>query len=220
MLIEQNALTSAQTAITMKTIRFKLLGMLATIIVIAGVVAAAERGLPKNPLIKEPNTWKLDEDRAISMSMYLEENRDKLIRVTEKPHKVPNLAFVCSVVPPGRLFTPHDDFWIHVFVTSEATNMIQTGQGVYPEGTIILKQKFLDAEAKQTEFYTGMRKREKDYNPEYGDWEFFTLDPAGTKVTARGRIDSCMDCHANWKETDFVSRKYLRNPPAKPERAE
>lgn len=23
-------------------------------------------------------------------------------------------------------------------------------------------------------------------------------------------------CHANWKETDFVSRKYLRPPPAAP----
>jgi hypothetical protein len=123
---------------------------------------------------------------------------------------------VCSVVPPGRLFTPHDEFWIHVFINPEAADIIKSGKGVYPEGTIILKQKFLDAEAKQTEFYTGMRKREKDYNPRYGDWEFFTLDQAGTKVTARGKIDSCMDCHANWKETDFVSRKYLRRPPAAP----
>lgn len=29
-------------------------------------------------------------------------------------------------------------------------------------------------------------------------------------------IDSCMDCHANWKDTDFVSRKYLRPPPVAP----
>jgi hypothetical protein len=75
----------------------------------------------------------------------------------------------------------------------------------------------LDSEAKQTEFYTGMRKREKGYNPTYGDWEFFTLDKTGTKVNAGGKIDSCMDCHANRKETDLVSRKYLKdaNPKAK-----
>jgi hypothetical protein len=71
----------------MKTSHLRLLTRLAAILLIAGVVVAAERGLPKNPLIKEPHTWKLAEDRAISM--YLEENRDKLIRVTEKPHKVP-----------------------------------------------------------------------------------------------------------------------------------
>ncbi|HSH16054.1 MAG TPA: cytochrome P460 family protein [Verrucomicrobiae bacterium] len=111
---------------------------------------------------------------------------------------------------------PHDDFWIHVFINPEAADIIKSGKGIYPEGTIILKQKFLDAGAKQTEFYTGMRKREKYYNPDYGDWEFFTLDSTATKVTARGKIDSCMDCHANWKETDFVSRKYLRPTPAAP----
>lgn len=198
----------------MKTIRFKLLGTLATIIVIAGVVAAAERGLPKNPLIKEPNTWPVSEDKAIGM--YLAQNRDKMVRVTEKPSYVTD--WTMSMCAPG-FELPHQlhaHFWIHVFINPEAAEIIKSGKGVYPEGTIILKQKFLDAGAKQTEFYTGMRKREKYYNPDYGDWEFFTLDSTATKVTARGKIDSCMDCHANWKETDFVSRKYLRSTPAAP----
>lgn len=147
----------------------------------------------------------------------------ELIRVTEKPHRVPNLNTICRQLTPDEislLTTPHVDFWIHVFVTPEATNIIRSSKGVYPEGTIILKQKFLDAEAKQTEFFTGMRKRETGYNPDCGDWEFFTLDKTGTKVTARGKIDSCMDCHANFKETDFVSRKYLKPPAAQPAPAE
>ncbi len=141
----------------------------------------------------------------------------ELIRVTEKPHQVPNLGSLCSPPPAGSLFTPHDEFWIHVFVTPEAAEVIKSGKGVYPEGTIILKQKFLDEAATQTEFFTGMRKREKGYNPAYGDWEFFTLDKTGTKVTARGKIDSCMDCHANFKATDFVSRKYLKQPATRTE---
>ena len=84
-----------------------------------------------------------------------------------------------------------------------------SGKGKYPKGTIILKQKFTDEAAKNTEFYTGMRKRQAGYNPEAGDWEFFTLNRSGHTVTARGKIESCMDCHTKYKATDFVSRRYL-----------
>ena len=200
----------------MSTTHFRLLTRLAAILVVAGAVIAAagqaaEKRLPELPLtsqLADAPLQRIDEDRRVTA--LLRDRKVALIRVTEKLHEVPNLGSLCSPPPVGSLFTPHDDFWIHVFVTPDATNIIMSGQGVYPEGTIILKQKFLDAEAKQTEFYTGMRKREKGYNPACGDWEFFTLDKSGTKVTARGKIDSCMDCHANFKQTDFVSRKYLK----------
>lgn len=180
---------------------------------------AAEREpllLPLNSVMGDAPRKQTEEDRLITD--HIAKIRDKLVRVTEKPLFVENPRLLICNAPEGLSFKPttHEEFWIHVFINPEAAGIIKSGKGVYPEGTIILKQKFLDAEAKQTEFYTGMRKREKDYNPEYGDWEFFTLDQTGTKVTARGRIDSCMDCHANWKETDFVSRKYLRPPPAAP----
>jgi len=206
----------------MKTPHFRLLTRLAAILVVGGAVIAAmaqvaEKKLPElplNSLLADTPLQRIAEDRQVTA--LLRDRKVALIRVTEKPHEVPNLGSLCSPPPAGSLFTPHDDFWIHVFINPEAAEIIKSGKGVYPEGTIILKQKFHDAEAKQTEFYTGMRKREKDYNPDYGDWEFFTLDSAGTKVTARGKIDSCMDCHANWKETDFVSRKYLRQPPTAP----
>jgi hypothetical protein len=190
----------------MKTPHLRLLTRLAAILLLAGVVVAAERGQPRNPavsLLADTPERQAAEDRLLKDS--LTKIRDKLVRVTDKARHVSNLNTSVCDAPEGLLFTPHDEFWIHVFINPEAADIIKSGKGTYPEGTIILKQKFLDAEAKQTEFYTGMRKREKDYNPGYGDWEFFTLDSAGTKVTARGKIDSCMDCHANWKETDFVS---------------
>lgn len=207
----------------MKTPQFRLLSRLAAILLITGAVIAAmaqvaEKKLPEPPLnslLADSPLQRIDEDRQVTA--LLRDRKVALIQVTEKPHEVPSLGSLCSPPPAGSLFTPHDEFWIHVFVTPEATNIIKSGKGLYPEGTIILKQKFLDPEAKQTEFYTGMRKREQGYNPAVGDWEFFTLDKTGTKVTARGKIDSCMDCHANWKETDFVSRKYLRESAAKPE---
>ena len=38
------------------------------------------------------------------------------------------------------------------------------------------------------------------------------LNASGELVTARGKIDSCMDCHAKYDKTDFVTRRYpIRN---------
>jgi hypothetical protein len=83
------------------------------------------------------------------------------------------------------------------------------GHGTYPKGTMILKRKYRDPEGRATELFTGMLKREKGYNPEAGDWQFFVLDSRGEQVTEFGRLVSCMDCHAAFRKNDFVSRKYM-----------
>ena len=73
-----------------------------------------------------------------------------------------------------------------------------------------MKEKYLDEKATKTEFFTGMLKREEGYNPEAGDWEFFMLDAPGKMVMARGRIESCVECHQKYAATDFVARDYLK----------
>ena len=134
--------------------------------------------------------------------------------MTAKPFHIsflvdhPEMAYLCR--DPGEVIHgPHNQHWIHVFVSPAGTNAMATGAGKYPAGTMILKQKFLDEEGTNTVFFTGMFKREPGYNPELGDWEFFTLDRSGWRVTASGRIDSCMDCHAMYATSDFVTRKYM-----------
>lgn len=140
---------------------------------------------------------------------YLMQNRAEMVRVTPKPVRI-NWAGAPLCQRPNHIrHSPHGEHWIHVFVSPGGTNAMTTGKGTYSEGTMILKQKFEDAEGKTTEFYTGMRKRERGYNPELGDWEFFMLDAGGHMVTARGKIESCMDCHSKYPKTDFVSRRYL-----------
>jgi hypothetical protein len=115
-----------------------------------------------------------------------------------------------TAVPNG----PHGDHWIAVFVTEDAAATMRSGTGIYPQGTIILKQKYADAAAKKTDLFTGMLKREQGYHPEVGDWEFFVLNSNRTRVSDLGRIESCVDCHVGFKDHDFVSRDYLaRNRP-------
>jgi hypothetical protein len=135
----------------------------------------------------------------------------KLERVTAAPFYVP--ATGCASV------LTHQGFWIHVYVTPGGHEMMKTGKGVYPPGTIILKQKFLDMAAKRTELFTGMLKRKKGYAPEVGDWEFFILNDQATQVrSVKDERISCASCHELFNDTDFVSRSYLieKKPPEWP----
>jgi len=97
---------------------------------------------------------------------------------------------------------------IQVYVTSPAREAMKQPSAVFPLGTVILKQKFPKPDSENAQLFTGMLKRETGFNPGCGDWEFFTLTGDGRKVTSRGRIESCMDCHKEFSKTGFVSRKY------------
>ena len=140
---------------------------------------------------------------------YLMQHRKEMSRVTTKPYRVNWVGADLCARPNSIPHSPHGEHWIHVFVSPDGTNAMATGKGTYPEGAMILKQKFHDVTGTNTDFYTGMRKRERGYNPDWGDWEFFTLDASGHTVTARGKIESCLDCHEKYKGTDFVTRRYL-----------
>jgi hypothetical protein len=172
-------------------ILFALLGILALIV-------ALSLGASPRQISEDEKIWD-----------YLGRHRPEMIRITQKPYRVNWAGAPLCIRPNSIPHSPHGEHWIHVFVSPSGTNTMLTGTGTYPVGTFILKQKFLDAVGTNTEFYTGMRKRERDYNPELGDWEFFTMNRSGSMVTARGKIESCMDCHTKYKSTDFVSRRYL-----------
>jgi hypothetical protein len=132
----------------------------------------------------------------------------KFVQVTNQPVQIvsPN-AWLCR--NPTNPDGPHSAHWIDVYVTRAGYAVIKNGKGVYAKGTVILKQKYTDPNRKTTDLFTGMLKREKGYNSEVGDWEFFILNSTGKTVTALGRIESCNQCHAEFKDHDFVSRDYL-----------
>lgn len=134
----------------------------------------------------------------------------ELVRVTERPFDVvdPGVG-KCAPASRALVHDPHAGYSIDVYVTEAGYGTMSSGKGVYPPGTIILKQKFRGAAARGVDFFTGMWKREKGYNAECGDWEFFVAD-AAAKVKSSGKLRSCIDCHAPFTSTDFVSRAYLK----------
>ncbi len=105
---------------------------------------------------------------------------------------------------------PHNDKFITVYINDIGKDEMMTKKSPqFPLGTVIVKEKLTTAESKEAELLTVMIKREQNYNPAVGDWEFLTFNSAGTETTARGKLENCQACHLVEKSTDFVSRRYL-----------
>ena len=84
-----------------------------------------------------------------------------------------------------------------------------------PVGTVIIKEKYNqieDANKRANPHSFGvMIKHEPGYNPEQGDWEYAYIEMGDEmKITGatRGKLATCIDCHANRKAADYVFRNY------------
>ena len=115
--------------------------------------------------------------------------------------------------PAARMMgddNPHLRKFVNVFVNEAGRRaMLEKLKPRFPVGTLVVKEKLERRDAAEPELLTAMYKREAGYDPEGGDWEYLVLDGRGTKVRARGRLESCRACHRADADTDFVSRNYL-----------
>jgi hypothetical protein len=148
-----------------------------------------------------------------------------MTRVTDKPMSMDRqVAMLCRAPDPTDLpeANPHRGHFVHVYVTPGEEKKIRTGQGTYPVGTMIVKEKLpgplkLEEEtgkkkqansAATPELFTIMLKREAGYNKECGDWEFMVVSGDMKQLLARGKLDSCVECHQQYKQTDYVTQLY------------
>jgi Cytochrome P460 len=136
-------------------------------------------------------------------------------KVTGKPYLVVSkLAIQCSKPTMAQeemdAKNLHNDKFINVYVNSLGkTEMMTKKRPQFPKGTVIVKEKLTTADSTLPELLTVMIKREKGFNAKNGDWEYMTVNGEATEVTAKGKLENCMACHAVEKSTDFVSRRYL-----------
>lgn len=129
---------------------------------------------------------------------------------------------LCKAPQPvvGLPPSPHASQAIHVYANSVAFAPMWDPYESFPEGSLIVKEKFAPFDAGEPELFTGMLKREPGFAPEVGDWEFFTVDGAASQVTSRGKIESCITCHRQYSSSDFVTKNYSARalPPFSPDR--
>jgi hypothetical protein len=76
---------------------------------------------------------------------------------------------------------------------------------LFPVGTVIVKEKLPKPDSTTPVLLTVMVKREKGYNPACYDWEFFVTDGTGKKITEKGKIARCQNCHVEEKRTNGIA---------------
>ena len=132
--------------------------------------------------------------------------RGKAERVTPKPFDMDRAtATRCNIDAVLSAKNDHGGSLFHVFANEAAALPIFDPWGKFPEDSIILKEK-ISRKGASTTLFTGMLKREKGYNPELGDWEFFTVDGAAAKIAERGKMERCAKCHVDFPKGDYITR--------------
>ncbi len=97
-----------------------------------------------------------------------------------------------------------------VYANDLARAEIEKDAPHFTAGSIIVREKLLKADDATPETVIAMVKRDANFSPQTGDWEFFTFSGNDLKMKTRETQSSCAACHAQAKETDFVFRDYLK----------
>ncbi len=133
-------------------------------------------------------------------------------KVNDKPEYMSATvsALCAAATAPQKQVNIHEDKFINVFVNAVGKDQMLTSlHPNFPVGTVIVKEKLAKLGSKAAELLTVMVKRKKGFNPEVGDWEFMTFNGSGTKITSRGKLESCAACHVNYDQNDYINRSYL-----------
>lgn len=107
---------------------------------------------------------------------------------------------------------PHFVPAVKYFANAEAAKELKDDpKAVLSVGGTIVKEKLFGAEkASKPVAYGAMIKREKGYDPDHGDWEYVYADLSGAKPKVeRGKLGSCIRCHALAKDRDYLYRTHL-----------
>jgi hypothetical protein len=91
-----------------------------------------------------------------------------------------------------------DHGFMDVMVRVRSTDVERYRNGPYPftKGTLIVKEIYRGQGCVDLFQYAVMRKEDAGYFPAGGDWQWFTLDAAGT-VLKSGKEVSCASCHGS-----------------------
>ncbi len=97
-----------------------------------------------------------------------------------------------------------------VYANDLAKAEIEKEKPVFPEGSIIVREKRAKADDETPQIVIAMVKREKGFSKKSGDWEFFTFNGADLKMQKRETKGDCATCHVQAEKTDWVFRDYLK----------
>ncbi len=129
-------------------------------------------------------------------------------RLTPDGYSVPPqrsaLCTSLAPVPPPRsaeAYGPHANMFVRVFANPLAAGALNSRRA-FPEGSILVKEKLLDARSGIPSAHGVMIKRRKGFNSSTADWEFLFY-PSERAAS----FTNCADCHRSARH-DFVFGSY------------
>ena len=94
--------------------------------------------------------------------------------------------------------------WFDIYINTLAKKSYLGKLSLLPVGSIVVKPLYPDQKRSETSKLTIMIKMEKGYDRENGDWWYGVYDETGMEGYYRGKIQSCIECHTQAKETDYM----------------
>ncbi|HEV7396970.1 MAG TPA: cytochrome P460 family protein [Pyrinomonadaceae bacterium] len=91
-----------------------------------------------------------------------------------------------------------------VWVNAAGESAMASPKPQFPEGSIIVREKFLKKDDANPDLLAVMIKRQKGFKSASGDWEYLLLEGDLSKVRSRSATGVCNDCHLQQKAMDFV----------------
>lgn len=123
------------------------------------------------------------------------------------------MAMCRSMTPEEAAYarSEHAQYYVQVYTNPIGSDTIrQPGPRVFPEGSVIVKEKLLQDTrllklgAPQRVGLGIMLKREKNFDPVGGDWEYLYVDAAGRITRDQKQLEHCRACHSANRERDSV----------------
>ncbi|MBC8064471.1 MAG: cytochrome P460 family protein [Chlorobia bacterium] len=189
-------------------------GVFTTGAVIAAAITQPNSADPREEAIKNYRQWPLITPEAVYME--------------------PWVASLCMPVPRLQKSNPHVPTYFKVYVNGVGKAAMRSKDGQrFPVGSIIVKEKFEHVMTLQEQWasnkpnagkpksfgkpnlLTVMVKRSKGFDPQNGDWEYYTAAGNGKPNPSDLSMKHCQSCHRSEEAKDYTFRIY--GPPRRTE---
>ena len=101
----------------------------------------------------------------------------------------------------------HNGDFVRSYMNDVAVAALAGFDGTFPDGTILVKEQYEDAEGKVLSGHTVMLKID-GYDADHGDWYWVAYNGKGETTQFAGKPEYCYGCHASatndWVHTPFM----------------
>ena len=112
-----------------------------------------------------------------------------------------------KVNPTIILSEGHHNSWLNIYVDDLAKFTYMEASAPYPECARIVSARHQGETLKAVNELFVMVKMPEGYDPENNDWWYGRYDETGNNEYEAGKVESCIECHKEAHETDYMYSK-------------